>query len=883
MMVHEFKSGEMVGPYRLDRRVAVGGMGSVWQAHDLRLDRDVAIKLLPRLQVIDEASEERFWREARAMGRLQDPRVISVFDIGSSEGKDGETTPFIVMELVRGRGLDSILEEGKIPPKRTVEIMLQVAQALVAAHRAGVIHRDLKPSNIMVTDQGDAKVLDFGLARLLEGDFHSAEATLTAPGMVLGSCPYMAPEQATGNKTDARGDIFSFGAVLYEALRGQRAFKGSSPVAVLQSVVHCRFEALEEVAPGLPPALHSIVDKCLKKDPDHRYPDAKALATDLQAFLDSEKCKDPEIPTMALNKSPVSAHRSRIRTRRAALIATGVLAVLLGLGLGFVLGRLGHEKLRPDGGQWLSKLLWRAPGTFLRSPTWNPGGRLLVIESHGPSGNELLEVSSENGKRRVLVHDSDLGMPVWPEYSPEGRALVYARLSETSSTIEVVPAAGGPPAARVSDGERPHWLNENRILFSRGGEHPQSVFVWDIRTGETRQLWAGTKDLPWWMAIPGPMGRFALLGGNTDARAGVYVARGLGQEPRRWMEGGNFLEGLNWYPHASVLISSANEELVGISAHETRVLLRSSGHLAYPSFDPSGEKLAVVRSEKSADLLLLDPSKAETECLACEDPEMGWGSRGPDGTLVFPKTLHGSKVLCLQKDPSTGPEPLADDAIKGSCPIMSPDGKRAAFLAQGKEGTLLKVMSLEGTEATTLAEGVEASEFPSWSPDGKFLAYAAGSPLRVHTVSVLGGEPQIIGEVDGDYPVWSPDGRWIAYAIWTSAEDPRQGTWITRPDGSSGRKISDRPTRVAWSPGGGFLYQLGRRGQNLLLYRADPGTWTWREVGVIQLGGPAPPHQEFIPLTTDPSTGGIVLNLVRSRSDLLLLTGLDPKRWHGMD
>ena len=185
-MVRPIQAGMEVGRYRLDKPLARSGMGSVWLAYDQRLSREVVVKLLPRMLMADEAAAKRFDREARAMGRLRHANVVTVFDVGTADPGTGEEVPYLVMEYIEGKSLDRVLESGPMPSKRAVRVMLHVARALSAAHKAGVVHRDLKPSNIMVTPDGHAKVLDFGLARLVQGDRHAAEATLTAPGMVLG-------------------------------------------------------------------------------------------------------------------------------------------------------------------------------------------------------------------------------------------------------------------------------------------------------------------------------------------------------------------------------------------------------------------------------------------------------------------------------------------------------------------------------------------------------------------------------------------------------------------------------------------------------------------------------------------------------------------------
>jgi len=306
-MVDGIREGGEVGRYRLEQRLADGGMGSVWVARDRILEREVAVKLLPRLFMTDEAAEQRFRREARAMGRLQHPNVVSIYDVGSADPGSGEEMPFLVMELIKGRSLDRIIKEGPLSSRRAALIAVQVAKALSAAHRAGIVHRDLKPSNIVVSDEGHAKVLDFGLARLVKAGGHASEATLTVPGMVLGSCPYMAPEQALGQHVGAQADIFSFGSVLYEIVTGCRAFTGATPVQVLQAVIKCRYSPLTDCVSGVSTALGAIIERCLEKEPERRYPDAEALVRDLEAFLDAGGVGDPNVPTIETASSSIRA------------------------------------------------------------------------------------------------------------------------------------------------------------------------------------------------------------------------------------------------------------------------------------------------------------------------------------------------------------------------------------------------------------------------------------------------------------------------------------------------------------------------------------------------------------------------------------------------
>ncbi|MBD3873132.1 MAG: serine/threonine protein kinase, partial [Acidobacteria bacterium] len=279
VMTTELKPGMTIWRFRLEKLLARGGMGSVWAARDERLDREVALKLLPHVLVNEPSAARRFEREARAMARLQHPNVVGIFDVGTFDPGVGEELPYLVMELIRGRSLNDLLDDGPMPPRLAARVVEQVALALAAAHAVGVIHRDLKPSNIMVGDGGHVTVLDFGLALLAQRAGETPIETLTSPGMVLGSCPYMAPEQALGKEVTTSSDIFSCGAVLYEALSGERAFDGPTPMKVLQAVV----------------------ERCLAKEQNRRYRSSVDLARDLAIFQGTDETSLAEAPTVAFS------------------------------------------------------------------------------------------------------------------------------------------------------------------------------------------------------------------------------------------------------------------------------------------------------------------------------------------------------------------------------------------------------------------------------------------------------------------------------------------------------------------------------------------------------------------------------------------------------
>src|SRR5438874_10864979 len=272
----------MMGPYRIMARLGEGGMGAVYRARDTRLGRDVAIKVLTAVTLSDKERLQRFEQEARATGMPNHPNLLTIYDVGTTEG-----TPFLVSELLEGETLRERLDRGAIPPRKAVDMALQVAHGLAAAHDKGIVHRDLKPENIYITREGRVKILDFGIAKLspIAGkDGPTFQMASTEPGIVLGTVGYMSPEQIRGELVDRRSDIFAFGAIVYEMLTGSRAFKRDSSIETLSAILKEDPPEIADVAPNVPQSLDRLVRRCMEKDRELRFQTARDLAFNLETM-----------------------------------------------------------------------------------------------------------------------------------------------------------------------------------------------------------------------------------------------------------------------------------------------------------------------------------------------------------------------------------------------------------------------------------------------------------------------------------------------------------------------------------------------------------------------------------------------------------------------
>ena len=878
-MMTDLKPGMNVWRFRLRKQLARGGMGSVWAAWDERLDREVALKLLPRVLVTEPAAEARFQREALAMARLQHPNVVSIFDLGTFDPGVGEELPYLVMELIRGRSLNELIADGPLPARKAARIMEQASLALAAAHEVAVIHRDLKPSNIMVSDGGHVTVLDFGLARLMQREGETPIETLTSPGMVLGSCPYMAPEQALGKGVSPVSDIFSCGTVLYETLSGVRAFEGQTPLEVLQAVVRSEYRPLSEVAPYTPQELVAVVDRCLEREPERRYRSNADLAKDLTIFQGTDDVSLAEAPTLAISTRRLEAVSSR--RKRLAVRGAGIAVVVLaaGIAIGSLVARIGTEPKRPDPGGWQVRSLMDTVGN-LNYPDWSPSGDEIVIAKNHAGRSEVVAVETDTGvTRSILAADDGAGLGL-PQYSPDGKALLIETVEAGESLLRVVPTVGGPATTEVTNAGGGSWLDPDSFLFSREDvDTGFSIYRFSVGRNEAVKVRDSENDLSWYRALVRPGGGFAIIAGPAGQPDSLFVAGELSGQARPWLAPGDQIYGVDWSRLGRSLVASVDGHLIRVDEQGGAPVIPRIDRLWYPSLSPDGRSLAVVRRNTTNDLVAVDPNGDGWGCVLCGVSNSGWGSVDGDGSVIYRRYVAGSATLFL-RDPSGSEFALSEAGEDASCPLVSPDGDRLAYLAQDSEqGTVLRVVSRSGGQPVTLATDVEASEYPSWSPDGRSLTFAAGSPIRVWVVSAAGGEPRELTPSGGDYPQWSPDGRWIAYSVWTQDADPDQGAWVVPAAGGAARKIGNEPTRMVWSRKGNLLWQLRRVGDRIELWECQPGDWSWSRRSVLDFGQPAASHFEHLPLTVNPVTGDLVMNRRTTLSTLLVFEGLDPDRW----
>jgi Tol biopolymer transport system component/predicted Ser/Thr protein kinase len=821
-------SGTKLGPYEIVSPIGAGGMGEVYRARDTRLDRTVAIKVLPAHLADTPDAKQRFEREARAVSALNHPNICTLFDVGSQD-----STEYLVMEYIEGETLATRLEKGALPLDQSLRIGIEVADALDKAHRAGIIHRDLKPGNIMLTKSG-AKLLDFGLAKatlpLASGGTLTAMATRTTPmtqaGMIVGTFQYMSPEQVEAKELDARSDIFSFGSVLYEMLTGRAAFQGRSQLSVASAILEKDPEPMSTLQPMTPPALDRTVRKCLAKDSEDRWQTARDLLLELKWIA--------EAGSQAGVPAPVASHRKN-RERTAWAIAA-LLALIA------IVSTIGYVQRAPKPAQLMRLSAELGADVALYTDfgadaVLSPDGTRLVFVAAGADKIQRLYVRSLDQMQATVLSGTE-GVRD-PFFSPDGQWIAFfagGKLKKISVQGGAVVTLCDAPTDRGGS-----WGDDGSIVFAAGnreglskvssaGGKPEPLTTLNQQAGEVTHRWPqvlpGSKDVIYTDHTSG--GQF------DDADIAVYST--VSGKVKTVLHGGSYPRylpsGHLVYVHNSTLFAvpfdSTRLEVTGQSAPVVEGVASNPSHGgAQFSFSDSGAFVYVAGSAVNLDVSIYWMDAAGKFTPLRETPgNYDNPAISPDGKRLAMDITNGNRtdIWVYEWERDT----LTRLTFKGDAnfdPVWTPDGQRIVYESteKGKVGNLWWIRADGGGDAQRLTEGKYAQIPWSWSPDARTFAFFQNNPgtgWDIMTMPVEGsektgwkpGEPKPFVNTPATEvnPAFSPDGRWIAY--YSNESGPAEV--YVRPFPGPGGK---------WqiSTGGGLMPEWSRNGKELFYRTSD--------------------------------------------------------------
>jgi eukaryotic-like serine/threonine-protein kinase len=813
-------AGNKIGPYEILSPLGAGGMGEVYRARDTRLGRDVAIKILPESMARDAERLRRFETEARAIAALNHPNILSIHDIGTQGG-----APYLVSECLEGQSLRTELSGGPLSLRRAVEYGTEIAHGLAAAHDKGIIHRDLKPENIFVTRDGRVKILDFGLAKLVRPESTSDDnATLegepTSAGAVLGTVGYMSPEQVRGEPADARSDIFALGAILYEMLSGQRAFRRDTSAETMTAILKEEPAELSITGKPISPAMERIVRRCLEKKALQRFQSARDLAFNLEGV---SGISSSTVATLAIR-----AEKAHSRT---VLIGAGVLIVFLLVAAAWIVGRFNapgsspkYHQLTFDRGLVYSARFAVDGRSIYYSASWN--GQPVQLYSTAPDSPESRPLNLVNSTLWA-VSPSEMAISV-------GCRDRYIGLCQ--GTLGLVPLAGGAPREVAEDALGADWTADGSdiaIIREVGGKY-------QVEFPRGKVIYQSGHTLGYLRISPrGDAVAFAEFF-SADGDAGWIVA--VGRNGKQLARHGPFIsvEGVAWASSGEEIWASATrtegwaDAILGLGLNgKERVVLRLPGITRLHDVSRDGRVLLSKESWRSG-LQFRDPGDAKERDLAWLDyaalhdlstdgKEIAfddWGSAAgasglgylrktdgsaavklgtwgqpvlsPDGTevLAFDQAGIGSVSFDILPTGVGEPQKLSPNHLQQAGSIgWMPDGKAVYFAGADGQGWRMYLQDCNGGPARAVTPLISLkrnhSESHLVSPDGK-LMFARDLNERGKLYPIAGGEP-------GAIPGWMPEDMWVNWATDGKSayvyQDNKTSATVYRLDLSTGKRV----------------------------------------------------------------------------------------------
>ena len=741
-------AGTRLGPYEILAPIGAGGMGEVWKAKDTRLDRLVAVKVLPEHLAGNPDALARFEREAKALAALNHANILAIHDFAIHRD-----TTYVVMELLEGESLLTRLAKGPLSPRRATELAIQMARGLAAAHENGVVHRDLKPGNVWITKEEGLKILDFGLSKRLPSvstaldsvsPTGTAPGSLTKQGTILGTVAYMSPEQVRGESVDVRSDLFSFGVVFFEMLTGRRAFARDTVADTMAAIL--KEDPAEELlgSRSIPVGLQRLVGHCLEKDPRRRFQSARDLSFALESALGESGQYEP-------------AHGPPSKWRPRSLLAGGAGLLLFALGLGWMLRK------EPEQPSAVAIRLVTYSGHDT-SPAVSPDGKTIAFTSDRDGQPRIWLKQMKGGGEVALTTGPD----DYPRFSPDGTTVLYIHSQDGATSLDRINLLGGNPHRIVDNAEQADWSPDGKqiafVRFDRKQESALSVLLLiEAAGGGERELARFEGELvgfPRWS----PDGRHIIVNTPIIITSGVQrklflvdVKGGAFQEIQPQSPG--FLSSAAWLSSEEIIFlqSESISQTASRPARAFREDIRTRGH--YPLF-------WVASSGTTVDLF-------------------------PDGRVIFDSMSGRQNLREYALDGRSSPRWMTHGTINDRQPVFAPGDDWVVFSSNRSGNLDLWAVSPRTGVVRSLTDDPADDWDPGFSPDGRSLLWSSN---RSGNLEIWSSNPDGTGAhqvthdgVDAQNPTETRDGKWIVYS---SANRAHTGLCKIHPDGSGAELLA---------------------------------------------------------------------------------------------